>query len=66
MTIQTEVQRLVTIRQASITLGISTQHVHRLIGDQILPAIRTPLGFLLDPDDVERLRREREAAKSAA
>lgn len=65
MTIQAEVQRLVSTRQASITLGISTQHVHRLISDGALPAIRTPLGFLIDPDDVERLRKEREA-KSAA
>lgn len=65
MKIQSEIQRLVTIRQASITLGISTQHVHRLIVDGMLPAVRTPLGYLIDPDDVEQLRQEREARSAA-
>ncbi len=45
--------------QASHALGVSGQHVRDLCKAGRLVAVRTTLGWLIDPDDVERLRLER-------
>ena len=42
--------------QASHALGVSGQHVRDLCKTGRLTAVRTTLGWLIDPEDVERLR----------
>lgn len=66
MNIQAEIDRLITVRDASVRLDCSTVWVRNLIADGKLPAIRTAIGYLIDPDDVEALRKEREAKSAAA
>lgn len=61
MSLQTELERHITARQVALELGVSVQYVHRLMNDGRLPAIKTPLGWLIDPDDVLRLKEERQA-----
>ena len=61
----TAIGHLRTIRQVAEDIGVSTQYVHYLIKEHRLQAIRTPLGFLIDPSDAERLRQEREAKNAA-
>ncbi len=46
-------------------LDIGPARVKQLLDAGRLSAVRTPYGRLIDPTSVERLRREREAAKAA-
>jgi DNA-binding transcriptional MerR regulator len=51
-----------TPSQTARRLGISKARVLQLNNQGLLPALRTPLGRLFDPKDVERFARERAAA----
>ncbi len=53
------IDRMIAVGEASRVMGVSPVHVRRLIHSGRLPAIRTTLGFLVEVDDVERLKRER-------
>ena len=52
-------QDWLTPTQAGRRLELSAERVRQLTADGRLPCIRTPLGRLLDPRDVERLAAER-------
>jgi len=51
--------------QASRRIGVSDETVRRLVIRGTLPAIETPIGRLFLPEDVERVRLEREQAERA-
>ena len=53
---------LLSPSQAARVLGVSSERVVQLANDGKLTAIRTALGRLFEPGDVEHLAREREAA----
>jgi len=52
--------------EAARVLGLSKTHVLRLADTGALPAMRTPLGRLLDSAAVHKLAERREEAKAAA
>ncbi len=51
--------------QASRRIGVSDETVRRLDIRGTLPAIETPIGRLFLPEDVERVRLDREQAERA-
>ncbi len=51
--------------QASRRIGVSDETVRRLVIRGTLPAIETPIGRLFLPEDVERVRLDREQAERA-
>ena len=51
-----------TPSQAANRLGLSGIRVRQLLSEGRIKHIRTPLGRLVSPSDVERLRAERAAA----
>lgn len=53
-----------TTAQVARQLGLSQQQVIRLARAGVLKHERTPLGRLYDPKGVEKVRVEREAARS--
>ncbi len=53
--------RLLGTSAAARRLNVSSQTVRRFIEAGKLPAVRTPLGHLLDAGEVERLAAERAA-----
>ena len=55
-----EFEQWLTTSQAASTLGKSRQGVVWLCENRRLRAARTPLGWLVDPRDVERYAREHE------
>jgi len=56
----TTIDQLLTTGQAARRLDRSTARIHQLIRSGDLPAVKTAIGHLIDPVDVERLRLERE------
>ena len=54
-----EVESWLSPSQAGAVLGTSGQWVTQLARCQKLEAVRTSLGWLINPDDVERLANER-------
>jgi hypothetical protein len=52
--------------QAGARLGVSAERIRQLERDGRLAGVRTPLGRLLDPGDVERLAEERRHARGGA
>jgi len=54
-----EIEDWLSPSQAGALLGTSGQWVTQLARDRKLDAVRTPLGWLLNPADVERLANER-------
>lgn len=50
--------------QAARQLGLSVTYVHHLIADGKLSATKTPLGWLVDGHDLQRLAAEREQARA--
>jgi hypothetical protein len=54
-----EVENWLSPSQAGAILGTSGQWVTQLARARKLDAVRTPLGWLLNPTDVERLANER-------
>lgn len=46
---------------AARQIGVSQQYIGRLIATGRLKATLTDLGYLVDPDDLDRFQREREA-----
>ncbi|WP_143526578.1 helix-turn-helix domain-containing protein [Rubrobacter xylanophilus] len=55
-----ELERWLTSKQAADRLGISRQGATWLLEHRRLRGAKTRLGWLVDPQDVERLRRERQ------
>lgn len=53
-----------TISQAAKRIGLSTQRVHQLAAEGKIRFKLTPLGRLFSEEDVESLRRDREARKA--
>jgi len=51
--------------QASRRIGVSDETIRRLVMRGALPAIETPIGRLFLPEDVERVRIEREQVEKA-
>jgi excisionase family DNA binding protein len=55
-----ELEDWLTPSEAAERLGISRQALHKTYLDNgKLRAVRTHAGWLIDPDDVDRVRRER-------
>jgi hypothetical protein len=54
-----EIEDWLSPSQAGALLGTSGQWVTQLARDRKLDAVRTPLGWLVNPADVERLANER-------
>ena len=62
----TPLEEQLTPTQAAHRLGLSPQRVKQLLTTGQLPCVRTPLGALIDPEDVDRLITERAAAAGRA
>jgi hypothetical protein len=54
-----EIEDWLSPSQAGALLGTSGQWVTQLARRREVDAVRTPLGWLINPDDVERLANER-------
>jgi excisionase family DNA binding protein len=56
---------LITTGEAARLLGVTPRRVRQIVAaGRLAPVFATPLGRLYSPQEVERLRREREAARS--
>jgi excisionase family DNA binding protein len=55
----TEFEKWITTSQAASRLGKSRQGVTWMLEHRKLRAVKTQLGWLIDPEAVERLREER-------
>jgi excisionase family DNA binding protein len=49
--------------EAATRIGVSRQWVHKLLEERRLRAVKTRAGWIIDPDDVDRVRRERDKQK---
>ena len=58
---ETTVTQWLAKSQAANRLECSSARIKQLVNSGQLRAVRTQLGVLIDPLDVERLRRERES-----
>jgi excisionase family DNA binding protein len=61
-----EVQEWLSPSEAARELGVTPLRVRQLLSEGRLSHVRTSLGRLLDPADVERLRAERQQARERA
>ena len=57
-------QDWLTTTRAAHRLGVSAERVRQLLSAGRIAHVRTPLGRLLDPADVERLATERRRSRS--
>ncbi len=62
----TTVEKLMTRSQVARALDISPERVTQLARRGQLPHLRTDLGRLYDPADIEQLRRDRAATPAAS
>jgi hypothetical protein len=53
-----------TVRQLTRRWDISQVYVNRLIADGRLQAVRSPLGYFVNPESADAYEREREARKA--
>ncbi|HKB48963.1 MAG TPA: hypothetical protein VKC57_14765 [Ktedonobacterales bacterium] len=56
---QIDVSTWLTVRQVTRRLDLSQPYVSRLIGAGRLSAVRTPLGYFVDPESVAALKAAR-------
>jgi excisionase family DNA binding protein len=54
-----DIEDWLTPAEAARAIGISKQHALNLLADKKLRGVKTHQGYLVDPDDAERFRRER-------
>jgi excisionase family DNA binding protein len=57
------IERLITTAQAARVLGVTTMTARHYAERGLIRAVRMPLGWLLDAEDVARLASERAARK---
>ena len=62
----TPLEERLTPTQAAHRLGLSPQRVKQMLAAGQLACLRTPLGALIDPEDLDRLIAERAAAAGRA
>ncbi len=62
-TVAGDLSRMLSTNQAARRLEVSAARVLQLVEAGELPALRTPLGTLVDPKDVEQLRQWRAKRK---
>lgn len=63
---QKSIADLLSTSAAGRRLGVSSETVRKLIYAGTLPAEKTQLGYLVDPEAVDALRYEREKARAKA
>ena len=55
-----DMEEWLTLQDAAGVMGISRQAVHKWVRDNKIRHVKTRLGYLLDPEDVQRAARERQ------
>ena len=56
-------QAMMSTAQAARAAGLSAERVRQRLRSGALPSVRTPLGYLIDPADIERLATQRRAGR---